>query len=178
MNDTPTQIFRFAVLAIVALLLPACQRAPEGKSPREKAYDYAAHELYEDSIKEFTQVLQQAPEDIEVRYNIGVLHLRLGQFEAAEKRFGEVLRNNPAHAMAHNNLGVIAHSDARFAEAASHFERAIGSNSELLEAHINLGLTLRSDGKVEQSRLAYQHALSLDPENALAREGLQRLSAE
>ncbi|MDO8476468.1 MAG: tetratricopeptide repeat protein [Candidatus Rokubacteria bacterium] len=102
----------------------------------------------------------------------------------AEAMLREALRLDPNLTGALLNLGSYEAQTGRFAEALAHLRKAYaldprfsGSVKELAQALVAAAAAERKAGRPDQAMALYQEALTVQPGNAQARDGLEALSA-
>jgi tetratricopeptide (TPR) repeat protein len=102
----------------------------------------------------------------------------------AEAMLREALRLDPNLTGALLNLGSYEAQTGRFAEALAHLRNAYaldprfsGSVKELAQALVAAAAAERKAGRPDQAMALYQEALTVQPGNAQARDGLEALSA-
>ncbi len=82
---------------------------------------------YQDALDQWTTAQVADPNNLEIDYNIGQAHYRLGNFPEAEKAFQAAAASNVTEfsADASFNAGNAAFQQGRYPEAISHFEQCL-----------------------------------------------------
>ena len=119
----------------------------------------AAEQLYR-------ALMERAPEQPGIPFNLGALLHRLGRSEEAVESFKKSISIRPLYADAHNNLGVALQALGRDEEAAAAFRQSIALKPDSPEAQRNLGIGLRRQGKLEEAEEAFRQATALRPQHA------------
>ncbi|VAX12947.1 hypothetical protein MNBD_GAMMA24-2036 [hydrothermal vent metagenome] len=145
------------ILLLATLLLAACTSAPEKKMPQEKL---TPSKLVDNKIKrEFKQALvlmqanklPQAAEkfhDLIERYpqmtgawaNLGLLHMKAGEWKKAQYALQQALSLNSNLAPAYNYLGVVNRNLGLFRQAEQAYKKAINADPAYASAWLNLGI--------------------------------------
>ncbi|MEN8142454.1 MAG: tetratricopeptide repeat protein [Thermodesulfobacteriota bacterium] len=114
--------------------------------------------------------------DSHVHNNLGILLAKLGRQDEAIAEFKETIRINPYHSESLNNLGVIYAQKKSYAKAAYYFQAALERNSNDPVLHNRLGLAHMLQGQYDKAFNHFNMAIKLNPDYALAKLNLQRLS--
>lgn len=119
----------------------------------------AAEQLYR-------ALMQKAPRQAAIPFNLGALLQRQGRSDEAVAAFRKSLKIKPQNPDALNNLGVALQSLGREAEAADSFRKAIALKADAAEAHRNLGIALRRQGLLDEAAESFAQATVLRPGHA------------
>jgi len=95
--------------------------------------------------------------------------------EAAE--LDRAIKLNPKLAEAQNQRGYLAARAGETVQAEAFFQAAVEASPSYASAWVNLAATLASESKWREARSALDHALEVDPDNALARQLGQEIAA-
>jgi len=79
-----------------------------------------------------------APSDVDVRFYLGTVLMRVSKFAAAAKQFAFVVQEDPAHYQAMNNLGIARSQQGRLEQAVECFEQALSIKPDYGAARDNL----------------------------------------
>lgn len=119
---------------------------------------------YPEALKLYQEALSVFPEYARAHYNIGVLHGKLGQMEAAASSYEKSLDIEPEDFDALNNLGVSLRKLGQLEEAFSCYSRALAITPGDAVLHNNLGLFFHKKGFFEEACTHFRQALSLKPD--------------
>ena len=101
-------------------------------------------------------------------HNKGILHLRLGQPEAAAFAFTEAARLDPDLVDAHIQLGTLLLAQEAYEAAARRFYLAIVADPADPAGYGSLGMLFLQLGETERARHFLERVLALDPGNPAA----------
>ena len=120
--------------------------------------------LYTRVIPVARRILEIYPAHKEARYNIGISHFYLKQFDKAEAAFRRHLTDHPTDYRTYNNIGGLYYFRRDYRTALSWFERFVAKNPRDARAVNNLG-TIRLDNlKDPQNAIPhFRRAAALDP---------------
>jgi len=108
-------------------------------------------------------------------YNKGILHLQIGQPEAAADAFAQAAHLDPDLAEAHIQLGSIHLAQQQLDEAAARFRNAILADPTNPAGYGSLGVVYLQRGQNDAARRLFERVLQLDPTNENARALLRQL---
>ena len=134
---------------------------------REGRYAEALHILH--------RIEPTEEQRVERDYHIGLCHVRMASYEAAQHYFLQVLRAEPGTLLAfqsHMILGYIYTKLADLHRAAQQFSSLLSSGFESKRVYTALAHALYMQGKREPSLKLLQRALSWDPDYAPALNSL------
>ncbi len=120
---------------------------------------------YEQALYTYSRILQQHPEEHEIRYKLALALTLNGNLEAAQRELAQVLVNQPDHVGAHEALGIIHLQENHLAEAQQEFRTVLSLKPERLEARILLGEALLRAKNYTQALRECQAAQAKAPQN-------------
>jgi tetratricopeptide (TPR) repeat protein len=167
MKDTPTAItaFQYAFEADPSNYDAAMQLGILYSARRNKlAVDY------------YNACLRLKPKSDEAYFNRAWYYQQNRQYRDALKDYQKVIMINPSHDMAYYNVGYIHFELRQLDEALRSWNICIQMNPENVQAYYMRGLVHEIRGNKPDARLNYEYVLKLQPDHALAREGLKRTS--
>jgi protein O-mannosyl-transferase len=126
------------------------------------------------AIAHFERVVALRPGNVRHRSNLGLALLKAGRPADAAAQFERILAKEPSDADTRTRLGLALAEQGKLAEANREFERASRDNPRHVGALIQLGISLIELGRPAEAIPYLEHAVSLDPASALAREALAR----
>ena len=95
----------------------------------------------------FAQALAIAPGSVPARYNLGVVHRDLENWETAWILFIDVIARDSNAAAAYNNLAIVEEQFGLYQAAETHYRQAIALKNPFPDAHFNLGMLLLRLGR-------------------------------
>lgn len=105
---------------------------------------------------------------------LGLVRWRAGELDSARAAFDEVLRLRPSDIKVMLSLAAITGQMRRFDLALGYLQRAVAILPDDPNLWIALGTALYETKQHAEAAQAFSCALTLDPTNAMAREGLTR----
>jgi tetratricopeptide (TPR) repeat protein len=139
---------------------------------------YDAQSRFPEALAEFRSAAQADPGLPEVRFDAGLLCLKMHDAESARKWFEAELKLDSCYAAAHYYLGDIDRKASRRAPAAESFRKAIHCAPEYPEAHLALGIALQALGLNAEALPVLRRAVALEPGSSEAHFQLARSLAK
>ena len=112
----------------------------------------------------------------EALYAKGLFLQKQGKFKDAVKLYETVSKVNPSHLYCRYNLGVINAMFGEYEEALKFIDEIIDLEETYVDAYTLKGKVLEAMKDIKGAKENYNKALSLDPQQSLATEGLKRLN--
>jgi tetratricopeptide (TPR) repeat protein len=97
--------------------------------------------------------------------NLGVVYLRLGNWQDAENYFRKTLQIRPDDAASHAHLGLVLYSQRKLQESQAHLQKALVLGPDDVDVHVNYGIVMQLQGNHEEAIGHFQRALKLRPDN-------------
>jgi tetratricopeptide (TPR) repeat protein len=123
------------------------------------------------------QALARVPDDLKLRFALGVMHMELGEREKAAAIFTRLTQDFPDLADPYNNLAVLHAAAGELDEARAALEHALRLQPEHAQGQENLGdvlmrLALRAYQRAQKASVAHSATLDakIDRTLALTRE--------
>jgi len=117
------------------------------------------------TIAKYDDVLDTAPNYVQVHYQEGNIYLKRGLFEEAIEKFNQAIDIDPIFALSSFRKGYCLVQLGRYAEAEEAFKEAIAKqkikNTEFVEAYLNLANVLYLSGKYAEAELNYQKVVEI-----------------
>jgi tetratricopeptide (TPR) repeat protein len=113
--------------------------------------------------RKFDLAYAYSPENAEINFAEGNLHLATGDVPAAKRFYFGALRLDPTHAGAYNNLGVLALEEQRWKLAANFFRHALEHAPNDSKTHYLLARAELKSGNLAIARKEIARAIQLDP---------------
>ena len=126
----------------------------------------------EEAEQLYRSILENQPNNLIARKNLGILQFNLGRFNEAEANYRKVIELKPGYIDAHYGLGIVLKSLNKLDEAKVSYEKAIKLKPDYLEAHYNLATTLTDLGKFNEAEANYRKVIELKPDYAEAHNNL------
>lgn len=92
------------------------------------------------AISQFSAITQTHPNLAGPFINLGLIHLKKGEFEKAEKHLVQATTLKPTDAVAQTHLGIAYRQLGKFKQAESAYTEALQSNPKYPFAHLNAGI--------------------------------------
>lgn len=133
-----------------------------------------------DAANYMTLAGQANPADFNTQANLGILQQNAGnkaEAEAAYRKAVVLKADNPKSMGAiQSNLAMLLTGEGKLDEAATFFSEATQSDPSSVSIQDNLGAVYEKQSKKDLALAAYKKALTINPNNGLAKEGVARLS--
>jgi GT2 family glycosyltransferase/tetratricopeptide (TPR) repeat protein/2-polyprenyl-3-methyl-5-hydroxy-6-metoxy-1,4-benzoquinol methylase len=127
--------------------------------------------------QEMERASTECPEDCEVLGALCRFLFEHASVTEAEGALTALVRCAPNDAAARHNLGTVYLETGRPALAAEEYRESLRLRPISPVTTSQLGLALEAQGRFQEAVAAWQEALHLDPNNSMAREGIQRAQA-
>lgn len=114
----------------------------------------------------YRALIELAPEQAGIPYNLGALLQSRGRSKEAVGFFRKSLSIKPSNADAYNNLGVALQALDRDQEAVAAFRQAVALRPDSAESQRNLGIAHRRRGELAEAEAAFRQATALRPAHA------------
>lgn len=140
------------------------QRFPESAQLHKlMGIAYDAGEDWDNALAEFGLALKADPQMAEMRFAIGLIHLKKQDQAAARKWLEAELAVSPCYAASHFYLGEIDRRADRLAEAAVAYRKAVGCDAAYVDARLGLGTVLKKQRKLPEAVRQFEEAARLAP---------------
>lgn len=103
--------------------------------------------------------------NIDNKYKLGEVHLKLQEYEEAAVCFEDVLKKNPKHFDAMMGLAQAFHLQERYSEAMEFYDKASKENVKDMDCPLNMGEILFKTGEFAKALEILEKAKELAPEN-------------
>lgn len=128
-------------------------------------------------VEYLTTVTNLDPNNTVALYALALYYQENGDPEKAQNLYNRVLSVNPQHTNALHNLGYIElFETGNLDKAIDFFNQAIAVDPQNIEAHTNRAFAYEQKGDNANARKGYEDALAINPNFAVAQEGLKRVS--
>ena len=102
------------------------------------------------------------------RYNLGVVHRDLENWEAAWILFIDVIAHDRNAAAAYNNLAIVEEHFGLYQAAETHYRQAIALKNQFPDAHFNLGMLCCDSGRWREGFAECECAVADQPVHSLS----------
>ena len=128
-----------------------------------------------DAMEAYRHVVEEQPDWVEPRLNLGTLLYEQGNLEAARQCYRAAVEQDPAHVLARYNLGSVLDEMKRFEEAAEQLREAVRLDPSYADAHYNLARVYDEMGRTRDSLPHWRRYLEIDPASVWADHVRERL---
>jgi len=130
--------------------------------------NYIRGKKYAQAIELCGVLLEDFPENTQVRYLRGILNQKIGNFQETIKDYNFLIEHKAGDTGILNNLGAIYAREKRYKEAVELFILAARENPDLAEAHDNLAQLFMQTNDYNGAIAEYNKVIALDPKNTNA----------
>lgn len=125
------------------------------------------------AVAQVEQALARSPDDLQLRFALGVMRMELGERAQAVTIFTRLTQDFPDLADPYNNLAVLHAAAGQLDEAKAALEQALRLQPEHAQAQENLGdvlvrLALRAYQRAQKAAVAHSDALDAKINRTLA----------
>jgi len=132
----------------------------------------------DEAIAKYREAIESEPNDALCRYKLSVALRKANDLNGERSQLEQSIKLDPKLAAAQNEYGYLLARDGDASGAVEHFRLAVDSAPAWTEAWVNLAAELAVLNRFSEARDAVAKALSLDPQNADARELNDQLSRD
>ena len=133
---------------------------------------------YPAALASLTMAVGLAPKDPDLHVQLAMVQLRLNRPAAAEAALGRALELRPEDPTALKLLADSKREHGHYQEAALIYGKLIHEHPDQVGVLLSLAQCFFALGDREGTHAALEHALAVDPHNAIARDNLAVLQAE
>ncbi len=152
---------------------------PRRIDPHNALAAIAAREgRWADAAAHYRDLLEIAPDFVEVRRNLGQAYLALGMRDEARREWETAIHLAPGAAPALTDLCLSYLDEGRVVRAEPYCERAVRRRPDLAETHFALGLVARAMGNLDLARAELHEAARLAPEGSRGRIRAEEMLGE
>jgi Flp pilus assembly protein TadD len=121
---------------------------------------------YRAAEKQYQQILETYPKDLDALSNLGAVYFRTGKIRSAESTLKKALAIAPNDDFVLATLGIVYYRESRFDDALNELRKAIEINSNSATAHNYLGITASQKGRQQEAEKEMLQAIAKDPNYA------------
>ena len=118
---------------------------------------------YEGAETIYRKMLAEAPNNVYILSNLGVVYFRDQKWKLAEESLQKAIAVAPEDTFSWCTLGIVYYQEKRFDDAINALTRALAINPKYPVAHNYLGITASQKGWQEAALKELQTAIELDP---------------
>jgi len=182
--------FKSSLLCIILVLLLSSQKGTptvnaqinsNNRDNYNKIDTLIDRNQYEKAKEICLEMLKKNPSDPVIKTYLGMIYTAQFKYNEAEKVLKEALAKTPNNYIARNALGIIYYqkassferdSDKYYESAIVEFETVTRLSPTFYQAYTNAAKVFQDTGKLDQAELYYRKALSIEPNDSDAIEGL------
>ncbi len=132
----------------------------------------------EDGIAALTELVEDYPEYVSARVNLGAAHYSAEQYEEAEREFTAALGLKPEDPRILLNLAATKSALDELDDAIDLLIRALEIDPEFRDVHYNLAIAYWRKGRIPEAVAELEMELALHPDNEPARQTMEMLKEE
>ena len=119
---------------------------------------------YAKALPLLTEAETYAPENLDLRFELGTVELQMSLLDDAIANFNRILKLRPNDSLALYNLGRAFMGLSRFEEARQQFAGYVEALPEDASGHCALGMTLAALERIPEARQQFERSIALAPE--------------
>ena len=139
---------------------------------------FKAQEKLAEAVAAYRRAIEISPTHVNAHSNLGVILKAQGKRDEAEAAYRTAIRLDPGHADSHHNLGILLLAQKRTREAVVCFCKVTTLSPHHSEARRLLALAHCTLGEVDKAVEIYEHWLTEEPDDPIARHMLAACSHE
>lgn len=121
---------------------------------------------YRTAEKQYRQILEKNPNNLDALSNLGVVYFRVGKIRSAESTLNKAVAIAPNDDFVLTTLGIVHYRQSKFDDALMELRKAIEINPNSPTAHNYLGITASQKGRQEEAEKEMLQAIAKDPNYA------------
>ncbi len=134
-------------------------QAKEARELFDRSKYREAEEIYE-------KMQAEAPNNVYILSNLGVVRFRSGKLRLAEEAFQKALAIDPRDSFSRCTLGIVFYQQGKYDQAIDELTQALAVDPKNATAHNYLGITASQKGWAEAAQKEMETAIQLDPNYA------------
>jgi Tfp pilus assembly protein PilF len=148
---------------------PSNSTAPRPAVPADLMDDAASAKdsfergQYRDAERTYEKMLTEAPNNVYILSNLGVVYFRNDKSNLAEESLKKAIAVAPEDVFSWCTLGIVYYQEKRFDDAINSLTRALAIDPKYAVAHNYLGITASQKGWQDASIKELETAIDLDP---------------
>jgi TolA-binding protein len=151
------------------------QKRAAAMNPYNRGVDLMAHGDLQAAEREFRLALEMAPEFVNARYNLALVHLKRGQLAQAEQILSELVAARPNEPDFLFAYGHVQFLQTHFVEATLTFRNLLVIAPDHRRGTFGLARSLQEAGQEQEAVVVWQAYLKLDATSCWADEARRNL---
>jgi len=147
-------------------ITPSHMVPPELMDDAKAAKDAFERGHYPDAEQIYEKMLTDAPNNVYILSNLGVVYFRNGKTQLAEESLKKATAVAPEDTFSWCTLGIVYYQEKHFDDAINSLTRALAIDPKYAVAHNYLGITASQKGWQEAALKELQTAVNIDPNYA------------
>jgi 4-amino-4-deoxy-L-arabinose transferase-like glycosyltransferase len=135
---------------------------------------YEASQNYRAAVDEYESAIKLVPDHLEANHGLGVVYMKMQQFELAELALRRTLEIDPNNSGAYFNLGSVLVGQKRYAEALDQYETALRIDTGYELAAIWAAMMCEELDQWEEALRKWEMVLWINPNNEQARSKIEQ----
>ena len=127
---------------------------------------------YDRAIELYQDLLEKAPNNLQMNYELGICFLETGRFDEAAAKMNGLLAQKPGFIGARFVLGNLQGKQGRLDKEIKAYQAIITENERFPQIFQYLGVAYYKKGDFDQAVEAFKKALAMDPDNTNVRFNL------
>lgn len=139
------------------------------KSSDKNVFKAGVKAFEKGNYKKAKELLLKAPDidtSFETKYNLGIVHLKLDEYDDAKKCFEQVLKSSPKNFDALFNLAQVLQLQEKYDEALEFYNKAIKENDKNVDCLLNIGNVHCKKGDYDKALEVLEKAKEILPDSA------------
>lgn len=130
----------------------------------------------EKAAQEFKKAIEIKPDYADAYHNLANTYQEMGKTSEAMENYQKAAYYNPNLWQSYQNIAAIYFGQGKYQESISYIQKALQINSKNLNLVTSLGIVYLKMGDKDNAGKVFNYILSLDPNNQIAKQGLEELS--
>ncbi len=128
------------------------------------------------AIEEFQTAIALKPNYGDAYHNLANVYRELGQIDKALENYENAIKFNPYLWQSYQNIAAIYFEQQQYDKSLEYIQKATQINPQNLNLKNNMGIVLLAMGDKQKAKEVFLFVLGIDPNNQVARAGVQEAS--
>ncbi|MCB0384016.1 MAG: tetratricopeptide repeat protein, partial [Bdellovibrionales bacterium] len=133
---------------------------PHPRVAQQLSNIYLENDNYKAAVKQLEYMEGFEPDDLSVKFRLGLLYVEMKEYEPAIEKFEKLLELEPDSDRTRFYLGAVYEELKRFDQAVYNFQKIPASSSFFVDANIHSAYLLKLQSKFEESIAVMESAIS------------------